>query len=695
MTTKQKINSAGEKLVSDTNFSGAAFSNRKMLVTSALPYANGPIHMGHLVEYIQTDIWVRYQRLVDNDCTYVCASDAHGTPIMLSARKEGIAPEELVDRYHADHERDLAGFHVDFDNFYTTHSEENRQIVEQIYGRLVANGLIATRTIEQAYDEQAGMFLPDRFVRGTCPTCGAEDQSGDNCEVCSRTYSPSDLIDPKSVVSGTTPVRKASEHYFFRLGEFEESLREWTSAGHVDQGVARKLGEWFEAGLQDWDISRDAPYFGFRIPGTEEKFFYVWLDAPIGYMASLVNFGERQGGSPDLDTFFAADSDTELYHFIGKDIVYFHTLFWPAVLEGAGYRKPTGVFAHGFLTINGQKMSKSRGTFISAATYLEELNPEYLRYYYAFKLGSGIDDIDLNLDDFVARVNSDLVGKFVNIASRCAGFIGDKFDGRLAETLDDPALFDSFLTAGEEIQGAYEKREFSRAMREIMKLADRANQYIDEHKPWVLARNENELPRVQAVCTQGLNLFRVLMTYLKPALPGIAAAAEEFLNAGPLTWDNRRLPLLGLKINAFKPLITRLDDKAVARMVEKSKETIAAAKPAAQTGPESPSLSIDDFLKIDLRIAEVVAAEAVEGADKLLRITVSLGDGQRTVLAGIRTAYDPETLIGRQVVIVANLEPRKMRFGTSEGMLLAAGPGGKDIFLVGPDTGARPGMRVR
>jgi len=670
-------------------------SPRKMLVTSALPYANGPIHMGHLVEYIQTDIWVRFQRLIGNDCIYVCASDAHGTPIMLSARKDGISPEELVAHYRTEHARDLGRFLVAFDNFYTTHSDENRELVEQIFTRLDDRGLIAKRSVEQAYDEQEGMFLPDRFVRGTCPVCGAEDQAGDNCEVCSRTYSPSELIDPKSVVSGTTPVQKESEHYFFRLGKFEESLRQWMADGHVSQSVARKLAEWFEVGLKDWDISRDAPYFGIRIPGTEDKFFYVWLDAPIGYMASLVNLLRNNDGADDLDTYFSIDSEVELYHFIGKDIIYFHTLFWPAVLEGAGYRKPTGVFAHGFLTINGQKMSKSRGTFISAATYLEELNPEHLRYYYAFKLGSGIDDIDLNLDDFVARVNSDLVGKFVNIASRCAGFISRKFDGRLADKLDDPALFDEFVAAGDTIRTAYEEREFSRAMREIMKLADRANQYIDEHKPWQLAKDDAQLPRVQAVCTQGLNLFRVLMTYLKPTLPGVAEAAETFLNAGALTWDNRREALLDTTINTFKPLMTRLDDKAVLRMVENSKETAGATGPATQPDTETPMISIDEFLNIDLRIAEVVAAEAVEGADKLIRVTVSLGDEQRTVLAGIRTAYDPETLIGRHVVIVANLEPRKMRFGTSEGMLLAAGPGGEDIFLVSPDTGAQPGMRVR
>ncbi len=674
--------------------SGQNIQGRKILVTSALPYANGPIHMGHLVEYIQTDIWVRFQRLIGNDCTYVCADDAHGTPIMLSARQAGIAPEELVGRYFAEHQRDLSAFLVEFDNFHTTHSTENREIVEDIYARLDAKGLIARRTIEQAYDEQAGMFLPDRFVRGTCPNCGAEDQAGDNCEVCGRTYSPSEVIDPKSVVSGTTPVQRESEHFFFRLGAFEDSLRDWTSSGHVDAGVARKLNEWFEAGLQDWDISRDAPYFGFEIPGAPGKFFYVWLDAPIGYMASLVNLARRKPGTPDLNTFFAADSDADVYHFIGKDIVYFHTLFWPAVLEGAGYRKPTGVFAHGFLTVNGQKMSKSRGTFISAATYLEELDPESLRYYYAFKLGSGIDDIDWNLEDFVARINSDLVGKFVNIASRCAGFISRGFDGRLADKLDDPELFDEFVAAGDDIATSYQAREFSRAMREVMRLADRANQYIDEHKPWQLVKDESQLPRVQAVCTQGLNLFRVLMTYLQPTLPGVARAAEAFLDIEPLTWHNRGTPLLGTVINTFRPLMTRIDEKAVARMVEKSMTTVPP-EPASPDGNTESKISLDTFLGVDLRVAEVIAAEAVDGADKLVRVTVSLGDERRTVLAGIRTAYDPQSLVGRQVILVANLEPRKMRFGTSEGMLLAAGSGAQEIFLISPDAGAQPGMRVR
>jgi methionyl-tRNA synthetase len=553
----------------------------KILVTSALPYASGPIHMGHLVEYIQTDIWVRFQKLIGNDCLYICASDAHGTPIMLKAQQEDISPEELVAKLHVEHEHDLRAFLVDFDNFYTTHSEENRELVEHLYQRLDEKNLIQRRTIEQAYDAEAGMFLPDRFVRGTCPHCGALDQAGDNCEVCGQTYSPSDVIDPRSVVSGATPIKKESEHYFFELGKFEASLRQWISSGHVDAGVARKLEEWFEAGLKDWDISRDAPYFGFRIPGTENKYFYVWLDAPVGYMASLQNFITKTGADFDLDTFFAADSDASVYHFIGKDIVYFHTLFWPAVLEGADYRKPSAVFAHGFLTVNGQKMSKSRGTFIAAATYLAHLNPEYLRYYYAFKLGPGIEDIDLNLEDFVARANSDLVGKFVNIASRCASFIGKRFDGQLSDTLDDPVLYAAFVQAGTTIADHYQAREFSRAMREIMKLADRANQYIDEHKPWQLAKDDANLPRVQLVCTQGLNMFRALATYLQPVLPGVVEAAAQFLGAGELRWTSPEQPLLGTKIEPFKPLLTRLDDQAVARMVEDSKESLPAEEQAS------------------------------------------------------------------------------------------------------------------
>jgi methionyl-tRNA synthetase len=677
---------------------------RKILVTSALPYANNSIHMGHMVEYIQTDIWVRFQRLVGNDCIYICASDAHGTPIMLKARELGVTPEELVERFRHEHLRDFARFHVAFDNYYTTHSEENRELVEQLFARLQEKGLVEWQTVRQAYDAEARMFLPDRFIRGTCPVCGAADQYGDSCEACGATYSPTDLIDARSAVTGSAPVEKESQHLFFRLGRFEESLRRWTAGGHLDESVARKLQEWFAAGLRDWDISRDAPYFGFRIPGTTDKYFYVWLDAPVGYMASFLNLinNLRKDLQPiGFKEYWDSDSRTELYHFIGKDIAYFHTLFWPAVLEGGGYRKPSGVFVHGFLTVNGQKMSKSRGTFIPAATYLDHLNPEWLRYYYAYKLGPGTDDIDLNLDDFVARVNSDLVGKFVNIASRCAGFISRQFGGRLAASLEQPALHAEFASAAGQIAAWYEAREYGRAMREIMRLADRANQYVDERKPWSLARDPARAAEVQAVCTDGLNLFRVLLVYLKPVLPALAERAEAFLGTSPLAWDDVARPLLGGQIATYEPLITRVDPAAVGRMVEASRPSARRApgpsgdKPVEEREADGSAIDIDEFLRIDLRVASVVAAEAVEGADKLLRVTVDLGGERRTVLAGIRAAYDPSSLIGRQVVLVANLKPRKMRFGVSEGMLLAAGDDGSSIYLLSPDAGASPGMRIR
>jgi methionyl-tRNA synthetase len=665
---------------------------RKILVTSALPYANGPIHIGHLVEYLQTDIWVRFQHLIGNDCTYICASDAHGTPIMLRARTEGIDPEVLVERYRTEHQRDFAGFHIAFDNYHSTHSEENRELVEQIYARLVEKDLIERRTIQQAYDEEAGMFLPDRFLRGTCPRCDAPDQYGDNCEVCGATYSTSELKDPQSILSDSVPVQRDSEHLFFKLKNFTAMLQEWISSDAVDVAVGRKLNEWFEAGLQDWDISRDAPYFGFRIPGTEDKYFYVWLDAPVGYLASFKNLCERRADL-NFDDYFAADSTAELYHFIGKDIVYFHALFWPAVLEGAGYRKPTSVFAHGFLTVNGQKMSKSRGTFIAAETWLEHLDPEYLRYYYAVKLGANIEDIDLNLEDFTAKVNSDLVGKLVNIASRCAGFITRNFDGKLAAELEQPELYDAFVAAGDTIAQHYEGREYSRAMREIMQLADRANQYIDERKPWVLAKDENTAAEVQAVCTQGLNLFRVLMIYLTPVLPAMADKVADFLGTDAKKWQDRSTPLLNKAINSFKPLMTRVDPASVEKMIESSKQSGQTSEQPAKTEQDDKHISIDDFLKIDLRVATVISAEAVEGADKLLRVTLDDGTGERMVLAGIKTAYAADDLTGKQVVVVANLKPRKMRFGTSEGMILAAGD--DDIFLISPDNGAKPGMRVR
>jgi methionyl-tRNA synthetase len=669
-------------------------SPRKMLVTSALPYANGPIHIGHLVEYLQTDIWVRFQKMMGNNCTYICASDAHGTPIMLRARAEGVAPEILVERYRAEHQRDFAKFHIAFDNFYSTDSDENYELVKLIYKRLEDGGLIARRTIQQAYDEEAGIFLPDRFLRGTCPKCGAEDQYGDNCEVCSATYSTSELINPRSILSDSTPVQKSSEHLFFRLNQFTDMLRDWTNSDAVDTAVGRKLNEWFEAGLQDWDISRDAPYFGFKIPGTDNKYFYVWLDAPVGYLASFKNLCERRDDL-DFDDYFAKDSNAELYHFIGKDIVYFHTLFWPAVLEGAGFRKPTSVFAHGFLTVNGKKMSKGRGTFIAAATYLEYLDPEYLRYYYAVKLGANIEDIDLNLEDFIARINSDLVGKLVNIASRCAGFITRNFDSQLADELEQPELFNSFAAAGDAIATHYDKREYSRAMREIMRLADRANQYIDERKPWVLAKDPASADQVQAVCTQGLNFFRTLMVYLTPVLPQMSIEVAKFLNTSPAQWQDRSEPLLNRKINKFKPLMARIEPANVDKMIEASRQ-MTAEQPASEssnTDSKDDFISIDDFLKVDLRVALVKQAESVEGADKLLRITLDDGDGERTVLAGIKADYNPDDLVGKQVVIVANLKPRKMRFGISEGMILAAG--GDKIFLISPDDGATPGMRVR
>ena len=662
---------------------------RKILVTSALPYANGSIHMGHLVEYIQTDIWVRFQKLRGHTCTYVCASDAHGTPIMIKARELGVTPEELTTRISEEFVRDFAAFGVDFDNYHTTHSPENEALTVEMFEALRAAGDIYTKTIEQAYDEKEGMFLPDRFVRGTCPFCKTPDQYGDACESCSKTYTPADLIDPVSVISGTTPVKRKSEHYFFRLSEYEDRLRAWMKSATLDRNAVAKLDEWFESGLQDWDISRDAPYFGFRIPGTEDKYFYVWLDAPVGYPASFRNLCERRDDL-DFDEYWRPGHDTEVYHFIGKDIMYFHMLFWPAVLEGSGFRTPTSVYAHGFLTVNGLKMSKSRGTFIKARTYLDNLDPSYLRYYYAAKLGPTIEDIDLNLDDFIARVNADLVGKLVNIASRCAGFVSKRFDGRLSGELADEALFAEFATAAETLAGHYEAREYSKAMRLVMALADKANRYIDDNKPWVMIKDEDKLDEVQRVCTQGLNMFRSLMVYLTPVIPGVADDARRFLGEEEWHWADASTPLLDATINKFTPLLKRVEPEQVQRMIEQSKET-------HQPEPDEndDTISIDDFARVDLRIARIEKAEPVEGADKLLALTLDLGDSTRNVFAGIKAAYEPDSLVGRHVVVVANLAPRKMRFGVSEGMVLAAGPGGEDIFLLSPDAGATPGMRVK
>jgi methionyl-tRNA synthetase len=677
--------------------------HRRILVTSALPYANGPIHIGHLVEYVQTDVWSRFQKMRGHECYYVCADDAHGTPIMLRARQEGITPEALIARVAVEHRADFDGFRIGFDNYHSTHSEENRHYATTIYARNRDAGHIAVRMITQAYDPIEQMFLPDRFIKGECPKCGAKDQYGDNCEACGASYSPSELRNPYSVVSGAKPVERASEHYFFKLGDFEEMLKAWTRAGHVQKEVANKLDEWFDAGLQEWDISRDAPYFGFEMPDHPGKYFYVWLDAPIGYMASFRNLCDRTPGL-DFDAFWAADSTAELHNFIGKDIVYFHTLFWPAMLHGAGFRTPTAVHVHGFLTVDGAKMSKSRGTFIKARTYLDHLDPEHLRYYFAAKLGPGVDDIDLNLEDFTARVNADLVGKVVNIASRCAGFVNKRFDGRLSDRLAEPALWADFVAAGETIAAHYEARDYARAVREIMALADRANQYIDEKKPWVLAKRPDADAELHAVCSMGINLYRALIGYLRPVLPGTAARSEAFLRIPPLAWEAIATPLLDHAIGPFEPLLTRVDPTQVQAMLDASKEDLAkrdGGTPAAAvpgplaSDPVSPTVAIEDFAKVDLRVARIVAAQAVEGAEKLLQLTLDLGGESRTVFAGIKSAYAPADLEGRLTVMVANLAPRKMRFGTSEGMVLAAGPGGKDIFLLAPDAGAQPGMRVK
>ena len=675
---------------------------RNILVTSALPYANGPIHIGHLVEYIQTDIWARFQKMRGHRCFYVCADDAHGTPIMLRARQEGLEPEQLVARMSAEHQADFADFHIGFDNYHSTHSEENRACSNIIYERNRDNGHIAKRMITQAYDPLEQIFLPDRFIKGECPKCGAPDQYGDNCEACGASYSPSELKNPRSAISGAKPEDRESDHYFFKLGDFEEMLRAWTRGGHLQQEVANKLDEWFAAGLQEWDISRDAPYFGFEIPDHPGKYFYVWLDAPIGYMASFKHLCKRTAGL-EFDDYWAPGSTAELYHFIGKDIVYFHALFWPAMLHGAGFRTPSGVFVHGFLTVDGQKMSKSRGTFIKARTYLDHLNPEYLRYYFAAKLGSGVEDIDLNLEDFAQRVNADLVGKVVNIASRCAGFLHKRFAATLANELAEPNLFAEFLSTGQTIAEHFEKREFSRAVREIMALADRANQYIDEEKPWVIAKQEGRDRELQAVCSMGLNLFRLLIGYLRPILPATAAASEEFLQVPPLTWPALSEPLLGHRIAKFKPLMTRVEPKQVESMVADSRQDLTKPAATSEQRPDGPltqdpisaTVEYPEFAKVDLRVARIAKAAPVEGADKLVQLTLDLGGETRNVFAGIKSAYAPEDLEGRLTVMVANLAPRKMRFGVSEGMVLAAGPGGKDLFLLSPDSGAQPGMRVK
>ena len=676
---------------------------RKLLVTCALPYANGSIHLGHMLEHIQADIWVRYQRLRGNTVNFICADDAHGTPIMLKAQQMGMTPEEMIAAVSEEHQKDFAGFDISFDNYHSTHSEENRELASHIYLELKKNGFISSRTISQLFDPEKEMFLPDRFVKGTCPKCKSEDQYGDNCDACGETYSPTELINPKSAVSGATPIMKDSEHFFFDLPQFESMLKEWTRSGSLQAETANKMQEWFESGLQQWDISRDAPYFGFEIPGEKDKFFYVWLDAPIGYMGSFKNLCNKRDDL-DFDEYWNKDSKTELYHFIGKDIVYFHSLFWPAMLEGSGFRKPNNVFVHGYVTVNGAKMSKSKGTFIKASTYLEHLDPECLRYYYAAKLNSRIDDLDLNLEDFTQRVNADVVNKIVNLASRNAGFIAKRFDGKLSDNFVEPELYNEFVAAADRIAEQFEAREFGRAIREITALADKANQYVDEKAPWVVAKQEGKDQELQDICSVGINLFRVLMTYLKPVMPELAARTEAFLNQ-ELTWEGIATPLTGHEITAFKALFNRIDPKNIEAMVEASKEDAAAEVAAKQKAeaaqatelskdPIAEEIEFDDFAKVDLRIAKIVSCEAVPKADKLLKFQLDIGGEMRQVFSGIKAAYKPEDLVGKLTVVVANLKPRKMKFGMSEGMILAAGPGGSELWILEPHEGAQPGMRV-
>lgn len=686
-------------------------TQRTLFVTSALPYANGSIHIGHLVEYIQTDIWVRFQRMQGHKCYYVCADDAHGTPIMLRAQKDGITPETLIEQISKEHQADFSDFSVAFDHFHTTHSEENRELACMIYERLRDAGHISKRTIKQAYDPEKQMFLPDRFILGECPKCGAVDQYGDNCEVCGAAYSPAELVNPVSAISGATPIEKESEHYFFKLADFEDMLRDWTRAGHLQKEVANKLDEWFETGLQEWDISRDAPYFGFEIPDAPGKYFYVWLDAPIGYLAGMKYLCEQEG--LDFNEFIKEDSSIEMHHFIGKDIIYFHALFWPAILKGSALRTPTAVNAHGFLTVNGEKMSKSRGTFIKARTYLDHLSPEYLRYYFATKLTSGINDIDLDFDDFKARVDSDLIGKYVNIASRVSGFLIKHFQGEINYNECEPEyasqygyLEEDFNEIIPKIAEAYSNREYSRALRQIIELADYTNSCINGSEPWKLAKQEEMNSTLQAVCSQSLSCFKCLTMLLSPILPSVAREAELFLNIPELTWETQFSRLKpGHKINQYKPLMTRVDKKKIDAMIDNSRENMTVTENNSNNTPAisgplhddpiADVISIDDFAKIDLRIAKIIKAEHVEGADKLLQLTLDIGGETRNVFAGIKSAYTPEDLEGRHTVMVANLAPRKMRFGLSEGMVLVAGSRGDDLFILSPDEGAIPGRKVK
>ena len=681
---------------------------RKILVTSALPYANGSIHLGHMVEHIQTDVWVRFQKLRGHECYYCCADDTHGTPVMLAAQKQGIAPEDMIAKVREEHLADFTGFFIGYDNYYSTHSPENKQFSEQIYRALKANGKIESRIIEQLFDPEKQMFLPDRFVKGECPKCHAQDQYGDNCEVCGTTYSPTELINPYSAVSGAKPELRESEHFFFKLGECADFLKAWTSGNnphdgkpHLQPEALNKMKEWLGEGeettLSDWDISRDAPYFGFEIPDAPGKYFYVWLDAPVGYMASFKNLCDRIG--VDFDEYFKADSQTEMYHFIGKDILYFHALFWPAMLHFSGHRAPTGVYAHGFLTVDGQKMSKSRGTFITAKSYLEQgLNPEWMRYYIAAKLNSKIEDIDLNLQDFISRVNSDLVGKYVNIAARASGFIAKRFEGRLKNVADSELL--TKLTAqSEAIAECYESREYAKALRDIMALADIVNEYVDANKPWELAKQEGQDERLHEVCSELINAFTMLTAYLAPVLPKVAENAAKFLNLEAITWANTRETLGEHAINKYEHLMQRVEQKQVDDLIEANKQSIAAAAPAAEESKYekvAEQASFDDFMKIDMRVAKVLNCEAVEGSTKLLKFDLDFGFEKRIIFSGIAASYpNPAELNGRMVIAVANFAPRKMaKFGVSEGMILSAATADGKLKLLDVDAGAQPGDKV-
>lgn len=676
--------------------------NRKIIVTCALFYANGPLHLGHIVESVQADIWVKFKNMRGNQCFYISGSDCHGTPIMLRAEKENVDPLALITRIFHEHEKDFKDFNVEFSNFYPTHSPENQELSNLIYSRLQNKGDIKQKIIKQFFDPIKQMFLPDRMIKGECPKCQAQDQYGDNCEACGATYAPTDLKNPRSVISGATPLEKESEHYFFELPHYEESLKEWaTTDNHLQKEITHKLQEWFEHGLQSWDISRDKPYFGFEIPDSPGKYFYVWLDAPIGYIASFKNFCTQQKNSLlSFDEFWNKESQTELYHFIGKDIMYFHTLFWPAMLMSADLRTPTAIFAHGFLTINGQKMSKSRGTFIKARTYLNHLDADYLRYYFAAKLNSTIEDIDLNLEDFVQRVNADLVGKVVNIASRCAPFIQNHFHSTLSTHCNNPELLETFKSAASIIIEDYEQREYSKAMREIMLLADKANQYIAEKEPWKMIKDAHKKQETHDICSLGIHLFKLLILYLKPVVPKLAKRAEDFLNITPLTFQDLDVKLINHHINPFNPLLERITPEKINAMIDDSKKDIEQSSQTAniKETPKvtfKPEISIDEFAKVDLRIAKIISASSVEGADKLLQLKLDVGGIEKQVFAGIKSAYNPEKLIGKQVLFVANLKPRQMKFGLSEGMILAASGDTPGIFLLFPDEGAEAGMIVK